>query len=372
MTDDEARTVQGRVDGYLSSKDGRSLDVGNPSHLTLLVQDARSGLANVAEDDLHLVVAMCWLGPPSTGIPPVALRQDLLNILQQCVPDELVRLERVMEFVIAYGCGKWRQVKAGAGGWEQRWQGAMRGLVRALEPAVEQANRWLAGHIVGFPQERSVARAEGFPEDTAVWSDAWVLATRFVRPEHPLLLPEGATLTVECTLDGTEISTSAQDYQTLTPPGAKMVWTVQETVQEKDGALFLSCHPPLALAAGAIVVLIARDEDTIVKMLVNTSGQQARLRIGESAFIIGPATLELWECTCGTTHCRERHRLETWDPSQVVQKTYVEEQQQRVVAPLTLWDCVASAVKGPQASIKTGAFVQGVYFPLLAQEGFAS
>ena len=37
--------------------------------------------------------------------------------------------------------------------------------------------------------------------------------------------------------------------------------------------------------------------------------------------------------------------------------------------PLTLWDFVASAVKGPQLRIQTGSFVQGLYFPLLAQEG---
>src|SRR5262245_44722892 len=292
MTDDQARMVKERVDSYLSSKEGRSLDVGNPSHLALLVKFARSGLTEVAEDDIHLVVAMCWLGPPSAGIPPAALRQDLLHALRRCIPAEFERPERAMEFVIAYGCGKWRQVKAGAGGWEQRWQGAMRGLVRALEPAVEQANRWLAGHVVGFPQERSVARTEAFPEDTAVWSDAWMLAACFVRPEHPLRLPEGATLTVECTPDGTEVRTSTQDYQTTTPPGAKAVWTIQE----KDRALFVSCHQPVALAAGATVLLLARDEDTLVKILVSPSGQQTRLKIGESAFIEGPATLALWEC----------------------------------------------------------------------------
>jgi len=367
MTDDEARTVQEQVAGYLSSKDGRGLDVGNPSHLALLVDSARSGLAGIAEDDLRAVVTMCWLGPQSAGIPPAAMRQNLLDLLRRCVQDEQERLERVTEFVIAYGCGKWRQVRPGSGGWEQRWQGAMRGLVRALEPAVEQANRWLADHVVGFPQNRSVARAEGFPEDTAVWSDAWMLATRFVRPEHPLLLEEEDTLTVECTSDGTELNASARDYQTTTPPGAKAVWTVQE----RDGALLLSHSQSLALAAGATVLLIARDEDAILKTAANTPGQQARLRVGESASIEGPATLTLWECTCGTTHCMERHRLDTWNPAQVVQKAAVEEQKQKADAPLTLWDCVASAVKGPQSSIKTGAFVQGIYFPLLAQEGFA-
>jgi hypothetical protein len=36
---------------------------------------------------------------------------------------------------------------------------------------------------------------------------------------------------------------------------------------------------------------------------------------------------------------------------------------------LTLWDFVASAVKGPQLRIQTGSFVQSLYFPLLVQEG---
>jgi hypothetical protein len=46
-----------------------------------------------------------------------------------------------------------------------------------------------------------------------------------------------------------------------------------------------------------------------------------------------------------------------------------EGQQTKKEVALTLWDYVASAIKGPQATIKTGAFVQGMYFPLLTQEG---
>jgi len=146
MTDGEARAVQERVEDYLSSKEAYGLDVGNPLHFELLVSRARPGLARVAADDLRVVVVMCWLGPQSAGIPPIAMRNNLLGILRRVVSDERERLERVMEFAIAYGCGKWRQVQPGYGSWEQRWQGAVRGLVRALEPAVEQANRWLAEH----------------------------------------------------------------------------------------------------------------------------------------------------------------------------------------------------------------------------------
>src|SRR5262249_4013365 len=204
--------------------------------------------------------------------------------------------QRVMEFTIAYGCGKWRQVRPGSGGWEQRWQGAMRGLVRALEPAVEQANRWLADHVVGFPQDRSVSYAESFPEDTAVWSDAWILATQFVRPEYPLLLQEEDDLTLECTFGGTQLSAPAQAYQTTVPPGAKAVWTVQES----DGALALPRSPSLPLVADMKVLLVARDEDAILKTALDTRGQQVRLKIGEAASLKGLITLVLWECTCGT------------------------------------------------------------------------
>ena len=244
----------------------------------------------------------------------------------------------------------------------------MRGLVRALEPAVEQANRWLTEHVVGFPQNRSASSAEGFPEDTAVWSDAWLLATRFVRPEHPLLLEGEDTLTLECTCDGTELSTSVQDYQLMVPPGAKAVWTVRGS----DSTVTLLHTPVLVLKASSAVFLIARDGDAILKNPVGSPGQQTRLKVGEAAYVEGPTVLAMWECTCGTTHCRERHRLETWDPTQVVQKTVEDQRTQRTDTHLTLWGCVAAAVKGPQSSLKTGAFVQGLYFPLLAQEGFAS
>jgi len=126
---------------------------------------------------------------------------------------------------------------------------------------------------------------------------------------------------------------------------------------------------PLALPSGAVVFLLARDEDAILKTSVGEHTQQGRLKVGRDAAIPGPLTLALWECTCGTTHCVERHRLHSWNPAQLVQKTDMDEETRTRAATITLWDYVASAVKGPQANLKTGAFVQGCYFPLLAQEG---
>jgi hypothetical protein len=59
---------------------------------------------------------------------------------------------------------------------------------------------------------------------------------------------------------------------------------------------------------------------------------------------------------------------ETASPLRVLRAVMDEETRTRA-ATITLWDYVASAVKGPQANLKTGAFVQGCYFPLLVQEG---
>jgi uncharacterized cupin superfamily protein len=367
MTEAEVLVVQERVAERLHSSEGRPLDLGNPQHLEALARHVQLKKAETAEDELWITVAMSWLGPDNAGIPPTVMRQQLLEILRRLVVDEENRLKRVMEFAIAYGGGKWREVRPGAGGWEHRWQGAMRGLVRALEPAVEQANRWLAEHVVGFPQGRHVSHTEGFVEDTALWSDAWVLATHLVQPEHHFSLLEDDALTLACLAEGTELLTISQDYDALIPPGAKAVWTVRE--QSSD--LLLPQKEVLPLAPGALVSLLTRDDDVIIKTAREKNSQQGRLKIGEDANLPGPLTLAMWECTCGTTHCLERHRLESWDPIQMVQKTSMEGHKGKMDASLTLWAYVASAVKGPQASLKTGAFVQGIYFPLLTQESFA-
>ena len=76
-----------RVESYLSSKDGRTLDIGSPPHLALLVQHARSN-NDLLEDELLLTVAMCWLGPPPTaGIPPAAMREELQKVISALVPE---------------------------------------------------------------------------------------------------------------------------------------------------------------------------------------------------------------------------------------------------------------------------------------------
>ena len=368
MTDEQVLAIQQFVEHYLSSKAGRFLDIGVPAHFAALVEAARSTVTTVREEALWIVVATCWLGPRRAGIPPASVREQLQELLQGYASDEPARLARVMEIVIAYGCGKWRQVFAGSGGWEHRWQGAMRGLVRAMEPAVAQANRWLAAHVVNFPNEHEGSRRGASSGDTTDWSDAWLLGIRFVCPEKALRLQDDEVLTLECTTRGIELLAPEQGYQFFVPPGAKALWTVQEYT----GAIELPHGQSLPLPAHTTLLFIARDDDVILKTTTEGRERQMRLRVGDSATLTGPATLSLRECTCGTTHCIERHRLAGWDPRQKVQKADAEENQTKIEGSLTLWDCLAAAVKGPQATMKTGAFVQGLYFPLLAQEGLHS
>jgi hypothetical protein len=365
MTADQVSVIQQTVERVLDSKAGRSFDIGAPAHLATLVEAVRSAVTMTAEEALWIVVAMCWLGPWRAGIPPLSMREQLQQLLRQYAEDEHARLMRVMEIVIAYGCGKWRQVQPGSGGWEHRWQGAIRGLVRAAEPAIAQANRWLAAHVVGFPKDRQGVPTGAFSGNLADWSDAWVLGIHLACPEKPLILHADENLTLECSTQGVEFFTTDQDYRLLIPPGAKGVWAIQEN----PAVIELSQGQTLPLPAHTTIIFIVRDDDVLLKVATEGREHQARLRMGDTAALPGPAMLSLRECTCGTTHCTERHRLAAWDPAQRVQRTEAEGQQAKKEVALTLWDYVASAIKGPQATIKTGAFVQGMYFPLLAQEG---
>ena len=371
MTDAEAQHVHEQVEALLMSREGRLLDIGNPEHLAKLSKATRPFCPEAEEDELLIVTAMCWLGPMDAGPPPARVREDLVQHLRQAVDNTAERADRAMEFVIAYGCGKWRLVEADCEGWTHLWQGAMRGLVRALEPAVGQANRWLAEHVAGFPRDRNVPYDPQYTEDAPIWSDAWLLANRLIHPEERLSIEGDETLTITCTPEGTECTVADQGYQQFVPPGAKAVWTLQE-----PDAITLSLDEQaseLRVAAETTLLLVARDEDVLIKNVQEERNQQLQLKINKEITVRGPLTLDAWECTCGTAHCKERHRLESWNPEQRVRKTAPDiGSRQKEETGLTLWNFAASAVKGPQLRIQTGSFTQGLYFPLLSQEGCGS
>lgn len=356
MTDDEAQEVQKAVEDYLNGLHGRGFDIGNPRHFEQLVASVCQRINPATEDDLRVVTAMCVLNPGVPTIPPAVMRDELLAIVQRYVPKEANRPARLMEFAIAYGCGKWRAVQGGSGGWKQPWEGAQRALVRALEPAVEEANRWLEKHVVGFPQGRNIPQDPQFPEGTAVWSDASFLAMRLIHPEKLLChIGEGERLSITCADDGTEL---AQEFLLQ---GVKRVWTVgggsgaiqRPTRSGGSRARRDAAEQTMIFPQGAKIVISAGDDEAHVNITVGETETDWKLSIGETAWVMTSQGIELavWECTCGTTRCQERHRLEAWEPAQV-----------------SLWSFVASAVKGPRRHIQSGSFVQGMYFALLTEE----
>lgn len=387
MTDDQAAMVRQAVEQYLRSSQGQEFDIGSDRFDQLVNyvrqyvgasgpdrppvrRGSRGSAPGFEEDDLRMVVAMCVLGPGSASdvirrqddtddatvletpiyygtlsIPPAAMRDELLAILRQSVPDQRNRLDRVMEFVIAYGCGKRRAVQQGIYHWEMRWQGAIGALARVMIGAVRQANTWLKNHVVGYPEGRS---------DAELWSDTRMLAQRLVQPERLYRLESGTkpgTMHV-CADDDTRIEVPAGNYEDSIPPGAKAVWTIAS--RDAAFALHLPGKPPVILSEGTKIIIVAHEDNTHIEITTAMGVKHLQLPIGETAHVKMPhgASLAIWECTCGTTHCQERHRLEAWDPNKV-----------------SLWSFVASAVKGP-LPIRTGSLVQGMYFALLTKEGF--
>jgi CarD-like protein len=338
MNDRESEEVRRSVEDFLRGQAEQGLDVGKKDHFERLLSYVRCFLTGQpADDDLRMVTAMCWLGPRA-GIPPEPQREELLQIMRTSEPEPDLRSRRAMEFVIAYGCGKWRKVEPGAGEWRERWPGAIQGLQRALEPAVKECDRWLRvrARVVGYPQ-----RAQ---DDLA--GDAWMLALRLVHAEKPLHLICDA-LSLRCTDDGAQLEASG--YSDSVPNGAKAVFAVKG----RQADLHMPDTDVPALDVGSRVVVAARDDDTRIQVISNDSSKRSRLRLWEGASITGPTLLAFWTCSCGHLHCAQRHRLEAWDPGQV-----------------SLWSFVASAIKGPQPSIQLGSFIAGMYFPLLAKEGF--
>jgi hypothetical protein len=331
MTDETVRFVCEKVECFLRGNTGRGFDIGKPSSFATLFNFVRSQgqgqLANIAEDALRLVVAICLLGPDTAGPPPATTRDHLLDTTRRLEPCERKRLDRVMEFAIAYGCGWRRQVRPDGGGWEQRWPNAVRALSRALEPAVTQARLWLALHVVHYPQTSD--------HDMA---DAQMLTMHLLHPLH-MKREEALSITYR---DADALVESTQRRPTSVPVGAKYVLTALEKTR--------LVGPRKAFSIHAETSMILSVHDTEARITVHHAGQRLQLQEGQTANIVEPAALAIWACTCGNKQCAERHRLEGWN-----------------ARLRSLWAFVASAVKGlPQ--LQTNAFIQGMYFPLLTYE----
>ena len=120
MHDEQVMQVKQAVDRYLRNHPG--FNFANPKHFPRLVDHVRRAVigdqdAAEPEDELYCVAAMCALGP-AHGLPPHAMREQLLGIIRESADGNP---ERVLEFAVAYGCGKWRSILARPNTWECRW-----------------------------------------------------------------------------------------------------------------------------------------------------------------------------------------------------------------------------------------------------------
>jgi hypothetical protein len=355
MRDDLVLVVQRVVEAH--TKAG-NLDYCNRQDfigMVNAVREAVGGLRGVKKDELHLMVAVCWLGPDSADIPPAAMRKSLLTAIRELESDHQKRLPRIMEFAIAYGCGKWRALAAIPGPWGQVWPGALRALARAITPAIRRVRKrngqdfregldtWLAETVRGYPLQRDWLE---------ITQEAATLAHYLSNPEYPLVLGAGQVLKIDASADGITVRAvgpfAENPYETRVPPGAKFVFRADTS---------LELHTPqgvVRVPSGLRIVVLVRGDDVwITPDTLKTIRVQVGLGQLVTVRIPGPARLSIWRCTCGNKNCNsQKHRLEGWDPRR-----------------LSLWAFVASAVKGPNCKLRLGSALQGMYLPMLAREG---
>ncbi|MGE0824213.1 MAG: hypothetical protein AB7G75_22705 [Candidatus Binatia bacterium] len=392
MTEEQSRAVCQHVENYLDGPKGIGFDIGNKTHFEQLVSDVSKHSQKFAPEDLEIrvFVAMCLLGPGFGCVPPADMRADLLGKILQYVPDPEEQRARVMEFAIVYGAvERWQKVDTDPS-WKPPWQGAIRALIRTIEPAVGQVNQWLGKHVVGFPRKRHIPENDNFLQSTRqVWSDAAALAWTLVQPEERLKLSEEQMLCLRCEStpeENSETIFSLQDKHSdsettlaAIPPGAKIVLRICDGVS----LLTLPKEEVYPLSKDMLVVASARDDDALIRIPLREEDKNEKRRdltrqlsIGKSARLQGPTTLARFACVCGTTECINLHRLESWNPDARVGKKTRDERGQIILdtagkavtelVPLTLWSFVSSAVKGLNAELlKTGVVVQGRYFAWL-------
>jgi hypothetical protein len=236
------------------------------------------------------------------------------------------------------------------GAWNTPWQGALRAMARGMIGAVREADTWVRHRVTEFPRK----------SDIRLWHDATRLAWRIAQPEYVQKLLPGQPIRIPGDTRGLG--------------AAKAVWTIVQ------GKATLTGPRKRVLILPQGTKLICGDFATHIDIQVKIPGVQQTSHVqvphGTTAEITTtePTDIARWECGCGHQACAERHRLAAWDPAAMVERTRVvrnkDGQPEKVkdATPLTLWNFVASAVKGPRQPIKTGSFPQGMYFPLLTEE----
>jgi hypothetical protein len=294
---------------------------------------SRESLPTASE--LALPVALTLLGP-DTGAPPAAVIVTLQHHIAAAPA------AHPLDLVTAYGCGWQRSIAPWDSGWDGRWDRALTALHALVARFVKDAAQQL-GHLgVRFPYEPD----EAFAAD--------LLMIRLYRPLSPLPVDEAQGLCITCTKEGAQV-VCGEVHEELVPAGAKAVYAVRHGITGPP-RLRRGEHP-ITLAPDHVSVLrvTAMDFETRITLTADQRKKTLKLTPSETLVLAGPASLDVLECTCGHRRCAERHRLAGWQPH---------------AAEISLASFVASAVKGPGRTLRTGTFQQGMLFALWSREGF--
>ncbi len=294
----------------------------------------RAGMTNPphTHQDLVTAAAMWRVGPKGAGPPPNSIVVGLEGLIGGLAPWYKGFVNQIEDCTIAYGCGAGRAVNAGGPPWEDIWPDAVVQLAKRMMPAVKECNLWLKT-FPGFPKRQK----------DALKSDARLLAMMLINPTGK---PFAKTpITISCLPDETSITDGTKTI--VIPAGARHVLEVTA-----GATITVPGRAPRTLHPGTKVVVLARDDQTWI-----TAAGIPRITLanGQAATLdVPPQNLVSFQCGCGRVQCSTEHRISGWSPAMGI----------------TLNAFLATAVKGPNRPLKTGSFVQGMYFSMLSKEGF--
>ncbi|RJR29421.1 MAG: hypothetical protein C4576_35450 [Desulfobacteraceae bacterium] len=282
---------------------------------------------------LRIMTVMCLLGPRGAKVP----ESTFLDLIGRVEPiARSGEVQKIIDSVIAYGCGMWPRSVNGDNPWNDTWSTALISLTRLFEKAVIDAGAWI--------QKTLGVMVEG-DEFT---SEAALLTMQFVHPEKTRKILNGL-FTIEAFRHGARMG------DTDIAPSGKAVFTVSGNnvslcVREKR----------LPIPGGARVVVSSREDRTAVEIFGPFSGYSPNeirrpifLREGETATLRGDdLEFSIWACTCGNVNCRARHRITGWD----TQYSLISHIMAAVMG-------VRTAAAGKSQGLVS--FTQGMFYPLL-------
>ncbi|MBN2533115.1 MAG: hypothetical protein JXB88_09490 [Spirochaetales bacterium] len=298
------------------------------------VKEALPDISDNSEPDIFaLITAICWIGPSNTGPLPETIWSTIYDRIVLSIKFD-DRIDRVIDFVIAFGCGKWRKVREGtSNSWYHIWPGARKILADIAERAIrKKANPWLKNSVKGFPD---MGKAD-------IRHYVHFFIEKLLFPEFTMPVLENESFIIECSDQGATLKKN-REIMNMILPGMKYVFSANMEKAEMEietGKKHISFDYPIVITPGNKKVYILLYENNKKKPFIMNQNELCKLK--------GPFTLKRWECSCGYIHCGIRHRLSEWKPE------------------IKLKDFVYSALKGVVKEIKTNSFINSMYFPDLA------